>query len=107
MRQLATTIAACVLLAAVVACGGPGSNRPGVDADDAVITFETTVEDASLWINGRYIAELGALSKGVSLSPGDHRIEIRHDDYHTQYVELSLAKRETRVVAVELAEILP
>lgn len=107
MRVVATMVAVCAVVFAVSACGGPGTNRPGVDADDAVITFETAVDDASLWINGRYIAELGALSKGVALSPGEHRLEIRHDDYHTQYIELSLARRETRVVRVELAEILP
>ena len=100
---------ACALAMAAAACSGPATNRPTVDPDDAVITFEHAADaaDASLWINGHYVGELGALSKGVALSPGQHRLEIRHDQFHTQYVELSLGKRDRRTVTVELAEVLP
>ena len=102
-------LVACALAVAPAACGGPATNRPTVDPDDAVVTFDHVAgaADATLWINGHYVGELGALAKGVALSPGEHRLEIRHDEFFTQYVELILGKRDRRTVTVELAEILP
>lgn len=105
-RRCAAMLVAAVALAAV-ACGGKAHPTSQVDPDDAIIVFHSEVEDAALWVNGRFVAQLGVLQKGVALSPGTHRIEIRHDDYHTRYIELTVGKRERRTIDVEMAPILP
>jgi len=39
--------------------------------------------------------------------PGTHRFELRHDDYFSSYLELTVARAERKSVAMELAPILP
>lgn len=88
-------------------CGhGPTVTRTD---DDAIITLAWAPEipDAALWVNGRYIAQLGQLKGGISLSAGTHRLEVRHDDYFPQFVELTVAAREQRRLVIELAPVLP
>jgi len=87
---------------ALTACGGP-QRRDTPSA--ALIQFDSNVADAEVWIDGSFYA--GALARGIKVKPGSHRVEIRHDDYHTQYLELELAAGEERTVEVRLAEILP
>jgi len=68
--------------------------------------FEETfvVEQLS---DGRFIAPLDALGGGVALSPGAHRLELRHEDYFSSYLELQLARAERKRLALDLAAILP
>lgn len=99
MRTAAVALVALV----AVACGGVRAGAGSADA--ALIEFDSNVEDAEVWIDGQFFA--GALRRGVKVKPGPHRLEIRHDDYHTQYVEVSVAAGEKRTVQVRLAEILP
>jgi hypothetical protein len=106
-RNLVLAVALAVGASACAACG----HAPTVakSDDDAIISLAWAPEipDAALWVNGRYIAQLGQLKGGIALSAGTHRIEIRHDDYFPQYVELTVAARERRRLVVELAPILP
>lgn len=97
-----------LILAAVAACGG--GQRPGATdrtSDDAVVQLACEVRDAEVYVNDRLVGRIERLSAGIALSPGSHRLEIRHDDYHTAYYELSLAKREQRKLSIELAPLLP
>jgi hypothetical protein len=43
---------------------------------------------------------------GIRVKAGPHRLEIRHDQYHPRYFELSLARGETRTLEVDLVEVL-
>jgi hypothetical protein len=95
-----------LLLALVLALAGCSGAAPHpARSDHAVIRFHTPVTDAELWFDGIYYAD--GLRKGVEVKPGNHRIEIRHDRYHTWYAEVRVAAGEQRTVAVDLAEILP
>ena len=90
--------------------GGCGATvRASRTVDDALIALVWTpaIHDAALWVNGRYVAQLGELRGGISLSPGTHRVEIRHDDYFTQYEEITVVARERRRIVIELAPVLP
>ena len=96
-----------LILLVALGCSGPGHNRRG-DRDhsrDAVITFDCPVRDAEVWVDGRYLVD--GLRRGISLAPGDYRIEIRHDRYHTLYFEVTVAAGEHRVITARPAEILP
>ncbi len=53
------------------------------------------------------MAAVGALRGGVALAAGPHRVELRHDDYVSRYLEVALAPRERRHLAIELAPSLP
>ena len=58
-------------------------------------------------INDREIGTVQSLRRGIALSPGSHRLEVRHPRYHSHYSVLELGKSERRVVVVDLAERLP
>lgn len=92
------------LILALAACGARGA--PATD-DDAVVLVRSSVPDAALWVDGRYVGPVGSLRGGVAVEPGVHRIEIRHDAHFSHYAELELAPRERRTLEVELAPILP
>ncbi|HUS68650.1 MAG TPA: PEGA domain-containing protein [Kofleriaceae bacterium] len=91
----------------LVVVGCSGSQRADSDADRAILVIESPVADAVLWVDGRYIAQLRDLRRGVPLPPGHHQIEVRHDRYHAHYAEVDLVKgRQTRL-QIDLAEVLP
>ncbi len=98
--------AATVLLAlAVAACSG--HTQAGASRDRAVLLVESPVADAVLWVDGRYVAQLRDVRRGLALAPGRHQVEIRHDRYHAYYGEVELARGQRLRLAIELAEILP
>lgn len=97
-----------VLLSLAVACGGgqrplPGATKP----DDAILLLQCEVGEATVWVDGREIRQVRDLAGGMALSPGPHRIEVRHDDFHEVYLELTLRARERKELVVELAPVLP
>jgi len=95
-----------LLVLALASCG-PKVGPNGVTADDAIIQVKSNVRDAQVYVDGRFIAPLQALRGGVAVVPGTHRFELRHDDYFSSYLELTVARAERRSVAMELAPILP
>lgn len=87
--------------------GGAKSTRGKVAKNDAIVTIECPVPDAELWVNDRFIAHTGKLRRGIALSPGEHRLELRHDRYFTHYQVIAVTARQRLALTVELAEILP
>jgi hypothetical protein len=71
------------------------------------LLIECDVGDAAVWVNDHQVGLIADLAGGVVLAPGMHRLEIRHDHYHTHYAELSLAARARVHLPVRLAAILP
>jgi hypothetical protein len=87
-------------------CGGrqsPGS----VTRDDAVFKIRSNVSDANLYIDGRYVGPISLLRGGIAVAPGKHRLELRHDDYFSRYLEVDLQRAERRKLEVTMAPILP
>jgi hypothetical protein len=93
------------LVALLGACSGPARTVKGPDRNDAIITFDCGVADAEVWVNERFYVD--GLKRGIAVGAGSYRIEVRHDRYHTFYLELTVKARERRPIKVELAEILP
>jgi hypothetical protein len=89
-----------------LACG-PKIAGTGVTAEDAIVQITSNVRDAQLFVDGRLVAPLDKLGGGVAVEPGHHRLELRHDDYFSSYVELELARAERRKIVIEMAGILP
>ena len=96
-----------MLASGITLSGGCPHNTRGGGDDDAVVIVRSAVEDASLWVDGRYIGPIGSLRGGVAVDPGAHRFELRHDDYFSHYEQLDLAAHETRTLEIELAPVLP
>ncbi len=96
-----------VLLGCLVACSGPKPAANGVTRRDAVLVLKSNVRDAQLYVDGRFIAPLNALGGGVAVEPGLHRFELRHEDFFSSYLELTLARAERKQVSLELAPVLP
>lgn len=95
-----------LLVIALASCG-PKVGPNGVTADDAIIKVKSNVRDAQVYVDGRFIAPLQALRGGVAVVPGTHRFELRHDDYFSAYLELTVARADRKNIAMELAPILP
>jgi hypothetical protein len=92
---------------AITACAGTARGTDA-HADDAVVTIDCPIKDASLWVNGRYVHPISDVRGGIALSPGKtHFIEVKHDRYHTFYAELTLERRERRTLTIRLAQVLP
>jgi hypothetical protein len=100
-------IRAAVLAAALAACGGRQTTSSRVDADDAIVTLKSNVSDANVFVDGRYYGSVKMLRGGLAFEAGTHRLELRHEDYFSGYVELDLKRAEKRQVEVELAPVLP
>ena len=90
----------------LTACG-PRAAATGVTSGDAIVYLQSTVRDAQVFVDGRFIAPLDALGGGVAVEPGVHRLELRHEDYFSSYLELRVARAERRKITVDMAAILP
>lgn len=99
-------LVALLFVATVAACGGR-QQTGGVDADDAIVTITSNVGDANVFVDGRYYGPVSMLRGGLAFEPGKHRLELRHEDYFSRYVELDLARAERRRLQVDLAPVLP
>lgn len=104
MRGAALSLAFALALSLALAPGCGGGRGAGDAGNRAVLVIQSPVADAVLWVDGRYVAQLRDIRGGVRLPPGRHQIEIRHDDYHAYYSELSLRPTERLRLTVELAE---
>ena len=119
MRRLATaalvsTLVTILVSDLVVGCGGAQKPTGGVDADDAVIKLEVTgagadaaVGDASVWIDGRYVATVSELKAGVAIDAGTYRFAFERPDYLASFVEVVVAPAEHKTVAATLYQRLP
>tara|TARA_R110002096_G_scaffold77896_7_gene183289 strand:- start:22578 stop:22913 length:336 start_codon:yes stop_codon:yes gene_type:complete len=87
------------------ACGG---NAPAAKQETrAIVSLQCDVEDAEVWVDGRYFREVSELRKAFRLRAGEHRIEVRHDRYHSMYYELSVGAGTRHTLRVDLAKRLP
>jgi hypothetical protein len=99
-------VAGGLVLALLVACGGrQQTNR--VDANDAIVVVKTNVADANVYVDGRYYGPVRLLRGGLAFEAGHHRLELRHEDYFSRYVELDLKASERRKLDLDLAPVLP
>ncbi len=89
----------------VVAGAGCGSavRHSLVDPGDAIIWIDSKISSAVVVINDREVGTVGSLRRGIALSPGTHRLEVRHPQYHSHYSVLVLRTRERRTIRVALA----
>jgi hypothetical protein len=98
-------VAVAALLALAAACGAAKSPSPS--SRDAVVRLTSNVAEASLFVDGRFLAPVGLITGGVALSPGRHRLELRHDGYLARFIELELAPAEQKQVDARLFPVLP
>jgi hypothetical protein len=104
----AGVVAAGVVAAAVAALAGCGARAAsGRSSRDAVVLVRSNVPDASLFLDGKFVAPVGLLKGGVAVSPGRHRVELRHPEFLGRFLELEVAPAERRVVEAELFPMLP
>ena len=95
-----------VLVAALAACGGRQKPHQ-VDGDDAIVVIRSNVTDANVFVDGRYYGSVRMLRGGLAFEAGKHRVELRHDEYFSRYVELDLKRAERKQLDLELAPVLP
>lgn len=100
------TRAAHVALLAIAACGG-AAPRPAQPAAKAVLIIESSVADATVWLDDQPVGEVARLASGIRLPAGDHRVELRHDTHHARFAEVTLAPGEHRVLALPLTPMEP
>ena len=94
-------------IALVVAACGPKPAPNGVTPNDAIVYVKSNVSDAQVFVDGRFIGPVGILRGGIAVDPGRHRLELRHDDFFSRYVELDLHRSEKRRLELEMAPVLP
>jgi len=95
-----------VVALALAGCPRPAS-RNGVTESDAIVYLKSNVRDAEVFVDGRDVGPLGTLRGGIAVLPGTHRVELRHEDYFSSYLELTLGRAERKRVAMEMSPILP
>lgn len=100
------TLGVLVLALALVSCG-PKRAPNGVTSDDAIVYLKSNVADAQVYIDGHFVGPLAGLRGGIAMDPGNHRLELRRDDYFSSYLELELHRAEHKRLSIELARTLP
>ena len=65
------------------------------------------VGDANVFVDGRFIGPVTVLRGGIAVEPGKHRLELRHDEYFSRYVDLDLARADRKKLLITLAPVLP
>lgn len=99
---------AALLLGLALATGcGATAGSAGATRADAIVLVQSNVRDAQIFIDGRFITFLHAAGAGIAVTPGVHRFELRHEDYFSSYLELTLARAERKKVSMALLPILP
>ena len=102
---------ALVLMAflASLSSGCPHAGQSASQAPHAsgVLLVKCPIADAELWVDSKYVRELREIKSGVRLSAGHHRIEVRHESYHSMYFDLDIGAGERRTLDVDLAPRLP
>jgi hypothetical protein len=107
-RRRALSLAVAAALAAPLAGGcGAASPRQGSGGRDAILSLVCNVPEASVFIDGRFLAPVSLLRGGVALPPGEHRLELRHEGYLGRFLEVKLAPAERRRIDARLFPILP
>lgn len=97
----------CLLLLFALLAGCPSGPRGADRKNTAVLRIRCDVPDAVIWIDDRMAGLVSDVpGGGIRISPGLHRLELRHDRYHSRYLEVTLERGEERTVEVKLAEIL-
>ncbi len=96
-----------VLVVLALAACGPKPPPSGVTPNDAIVYVKSNVIDAQVYVDGRFVAPVGTLRAGIAVDPGRHRLELRHDDYFSRYVELDLHRSERKQLQLEMAPVLP
>lgn len=95
------------LAVALAACGARQQSSSGVTSEDAIFFVKSNVGDANLFVDGRFVGPVSVLRGGVAVVPGHHRVELRHEDYFSRFVELDLKRADRRKVDLDLAPVLP
>lgn len=95
-----------MLALALAACGGR-QKTSGLSDEDAIFYIRSNVGDASVFVDGRFLGPITVLKGGIAVEPGKHRLELRHDDYFSRYVDLDLARAERKKLLITLAPVLP
>jgi hypothetical protein len=95
-----------LLILALAACG-PKPSPTAVSKNDAIVYLKSNVTDAQVYVDGRFVGPLGVVHGGIAVDPGKHRVELRHDDYFSRYVELDLHRSERKKLQLEMAPVLP
>ncbi len=95
-----------IAVLALAACGGR-QKTTGVSPEDAIFYIRSNVSDASVFVDGRFLGPVTVLKGGIAVEPGKHRLELRHDDYFSRYIDLDLARAERKKLLITLAPVLP
>ena len=100
--------AALLCLAGVMlwACGGRQQTSRAT-SEDAIVMIKSNVGDAGVFVDGRYYGSVRMLRGGLAFDAGHHRLELRHEDYFSRYVELDLKKADRKKLELDLAPVLP
>jgi hypothetical protein len=98
-----------IVLALALALGACGARQSPntVDADDAIVLIKSNVVEANVYVDGRYYGSVRMLRGGLAFEAGKHRLELRHEDYFSRYVELDLKRAERQSLELDLAPVLP
>ena len=86
-----------------IACGTkPGPDlKPRPQLGGLLIICEPV--QAQIFVDDKYMGTTKGLDKGpLMLSPGMHRIEIRHEGYFAHFAEVELARGVKQILRVKL-----
>ena len=97
---------AVLVVSWLTACA-PGAAANRVTSGASIIYITSNVGDAQVYVDGRFIAPLDALRGGVAVAPGEHRVELRHDDYFSSYREVQVARSARQKLVIDMAAMLP
>ncbi len=103
---LALVVAIALAPPLLAACRSGGGGAAAARVQTGLLLVRCDVVDATIWVDDRPIAQVRDAGGGLRLRAGAHRVEVRHDRFHTRYYELLVAQGETQTLQVALVEVL-
>ena len=96
-----------VVVALALAACGPKPEPNAIPREEAIVYVRANVGEAQVLVDGRLVGSVHGVRGGIAVEPGHHRLELRHDDYFSRYVELDLHRSERRKLQLDMAPVLP
>ena len=96
-----------VAFLAPLACSRSSKDTQPPAKERGVIVLKCAVRDAVVWLDEVRQGRIVDVLDGISVEARLHRIQVRHERFHTFYREVAVENRGRVVVSVELAEVFP
>lgn len=72
-----------------------------------MVYLTSNVGEAWVYIDGKVVGSVSSVVRGIEVDPGQHRVELRHNNFFSRYAELALRSSQTARLKLDMVPVLP